>query len=498
MSGKYVISFDSGTTSARTILFDRLGNIVSCVFQDFAQIYPKPGWVEHNPVEIWNAQLSTALKALREAGAAAEDVAAIGITNQRETTVIWEKETGKPIMNAIVWQDRRTASICEELIARGLADYVKENMGVPIDAYFSGTKIKWMLDNVEGAKEKAQRGELLFGTIDTWLIWNLTGGKVHITDYSNASRTMLFNIRTLEWDDTMLEALDIPRSLLPEVRPSSEVYGVTDEKLFQAPIPIAASAGDQQAALFGQACFQEGMVKATYGTGGSLLMNTGGKPIRSETGLLTTIAWGLGDKVEYALEGLLYVVGASVQWLRDEMKLVSDTQETEQLASQVPDTNGVYVVPAFVGLSAPDWDQYARGAIFGLTRGANRSHIVRATLESMAYQIRDVIECMEKDSGIRNRELKVDGGVSRNNFVMQFQSDLLGVTVIRSKIVESTARGAAFLAGLATGFWKDQNELVNTFEFDRKYEPAMEQDRRDRLYAGWRKAVERTKNWEEH
>lgn len=499
MAGKqYVMSFDCGTTSARTILFDRSGNVVSCVYQDFAQIYPKPGWVEHDPVEIWNAQLKTAKAALREANADAEDVAGIGITNQRETAVVWDRTTGEPIMNAIVWQDRRTAPICEELIATGLSEYVRAHTGLLVDAYFSGTKIKWMLDNVPGAREKAERGELLFGTIDTWLIWNLTGGAAHVTDYSNASRTMVFNIKSLEWDETLLRALNVPRSMLPAVRPSSEVYGTTSESLFGAAIPVASAIGDQQGALFGQACFQEGMAKATYGTGGSLLMNTGEKPIRSETGLLTTIAWGYDGKVEYALEGLLYVVGASVQWLRDELKLISDAAETEALAAAVPDTNGVYVVPAFVGLSAPYWDQYARGAILGLTRGANRNHIVRATLESIAYQIRDVLECMERDAGIPNRELKVDGGVCRNNFVMQFQADLLGVPVIRPKIVESTARGAAFLAGLATGFWKDQKELQHTFELDRMYESSMESWKRDQLYAGWRKAVERTRNWEEH
>ncbi|WP_312883466.1 glycerol kinase GlpK [Paenibacillus germinis] len=498
MTEKYVMSFDCGTTSTRTILFDHNGNIVSVAYQDFAQIYPKPGWVEHNPMDIWEAQLKTAKEALKQANASASDIVGIGITNQRETTIIWDKATGKPVMNAIVWQDRRTADVCQELKEQGLSEYVKENTGLLIDSYFSGTKIKWILDHIEGAREKAEKGELLFGTVDTWLIWNLTGGKVHITDYSNASRTMLFNINRIEWDDKLLRELAIPRAILPELRPSSDVYGLTVESLFGASIPVAAAVGDQQGALFGQACFQEGMVKATYGTGGSLLMHTGSKPIRSDSGLLTTVAWGLNNKVEYALEGLLYVVGASVQWLRDELKLISDAKETEQLAQEVADTNGVYVVPAFVGLSAPYWDQYARGAILGLTRGANRNHIVRATLESIAYQIRDVITCMEQDSGIKNSELKVDGGVCCNNFVMQFQSDLLGVPVIRPKVVESTARGAAFLAGLATGFWQSQSELLDTFELDRRFEPTFDICKRNQLYAGWQKAVDRSKDWEDH
>ncbi|MCM3118082.1 glycerol kinase GlpK [Neobacillus sp. MER 74] len=497
VAGKYVMSFDCGTTSTRTILFDHSGKIVSVAYQDFEQIYPNPGWVEHNPLEIWEAQLKTAGEALRQANASAKDIVGIGITNQRETTIVWDKATGKPVMNAIVWQDRRTADVCQELIKQGLSEYIKDNMGLLIDSYFSGTKIKWILDHIDGAKEKADRGELLFGTVDSWLIWNLTGGEVHVTDYSNASRTMLFNIHQIEWDDKLLTELDIPRAMLPDLRPSSEVYGMTVESLFGASIPVAAAVGDQQGALFGQACFDAGMVKATFGTGGSLLMNTGAKPIKSDTGLLTTVAWGLNNKVEYALEGLLYVVGASVQWLRDELKLISDAKETEHLAQEVENTNGVYVVPAFVGLSAPYWDQYARGAILGLTRGANRNHIVRATLESIAYQIRDVIACMEQDSGISNRELKVDGGVCNNNFVMQFQSDLLGVPVIRPKIVESTARGAAFLAGLATGFWKSQSDLVDTFELDRKYEPTFDESKRNQLYAGWQRAVERAKAWEE-
>jgi glycerol kinase len=499
MRRKYVMAFDAGTTSSRAILFDHAGEIVASAQQEFPQHFPKPGWVEHNPMDIWNTQLTVAEQALSEAGASPDEVAAIGITNQRETTVVWEKATGKPIMNGIVWQDRRTAAICDDLKARGLTDYVRENTGLVIDAYFSGTKIKWMLDTIPGAREKAEKGELCFGTVDTWLIWNLTGGKVHATDYSNASRTMLFNIKRVDWDERMLEELTVPRAMLPRLLPSSAIYGLTDESFFAgSQIPVASSIGDQMGALFGQACFQAGMVKATYGTGGSLLMNTGATPIKSVSGMLTTVAWGLNDKVEYALEGLLFVVGASVQWLRDQLQIVNNSAETEYFASQVEDTNGVYFVPAFVGLSAPYWDQYARGAIMGLTRGANRNHIIRATLESIAYQIRDVIGCMEGDSGIANKELKVDGGAAKNNFLMQFQADLLGVPVLRPKIVETTARGAAFLAGLATGFWKDQAELVNTFELDRRFEPTISQARRDELYAGWQRAVERVKDWERH
>jgi glycerol kinase len=499
MTKKYVMAFDAGTASNRAILFDHAGQIVSVAQQEFAQIYPKPGWVEHNPMDIWNTQLTVAKQAISQIGASPDEIAAIGITNQRETTIVWEKSTGKPIMNGIVWQDRRTSAICDAMKAKGLTDYVRENTGLVIDAYFSGTKIKWMLDNIPGAREKAEKGELLFGTVDTWLIWNLTGGKVHVTDYSNASRTLLFNIKKVDWDDTLIAELDIPRSMLPKLRPSSDIYGMTDESvLFGSQIPVAAAIGDQQGALFGQACFKSGMVKATYGTGGSLLMNTGDTPIESKSGLLTTVAWGLNDKVEYALEGLLFIVGASVQWLRDELQIVHDSEDTEYFAQKVKDTNGVYFVPAFVGLSAPYWDQYARGAIMGLTRGANRNHVIRATLESMAYQIKDVIGCMEGDSGIINTELKVDGGAAKNNFLMQFQDDFLGVPVLRPKIVESTARGAAFLAGLATGFWKDQAELVDTFELDRRYDPAIDQTQRDKLYAGWRKAVERVKDWEDH
>ncbi|WP_020610791.1 glycerol kinase GlpK [Sediminispirochaeta bajacaliforniensis] len=498
MAKKYVMAFDAGTTSNRAILFDHEGQIVSVAQQEFPQIFPKPGWVEHNPMEIWGTQSGVARAVLNKAGIQPDEVAAIGITNQRETAIVWEKKTGKPIMNGIVWQDRRTAGICDKMKAAGLSNYVKDTTGLVIDAYFSGTKVKWMLDNVPGAREKADNGELLFGTVDTWIIWNLTGGEAHVTDYSNASRTLMFNIKKLEWDERMLKELGVPRSMLPEVRPSSEVYGYTAEKTFGgAKIPVAAAIGDQQGALFGQACFEKGMAKNTYGTGSFVLMNTGTTPMASNTGLATTIAWGLNGKVDYALEGSIFVTGAAVQWLRDELKIVSDAADTNYFAQKVKDTNGVYMVPAFVGLGAPYWDQYARGAIVGLTRGANRDHIVRATLESIAYQTRDVVECLEKDSGIETKELKVDGGASMNNFLMQFQADILNVPVLRPKIVETTARGSAFLAGLAVGFWKDQKDLQNAFELDRRFDPALGEADRNRLYKGWQKAVEKAKKWED-
>jgi len=499
MAKKYVMAFDAGTTSSRAILFDHDGEIVSVAQQEFPQIYPKPGWVEHDPMEIWGSQSGVARQVIEKAGAKPEDVSGIGITNQRETAIVWEKSTGKPIMNGIVWQDRRTAGICDQMKDDGFEDYVKENTGLVIDAYFSGTKVKWMLDNVPGAREKAEKGELLFGTVDTWLIWKLTGGKVHVTDYSNASRTLMFNIKTLQWDEKLLKELGVPKSMLPEVKPSSEIYGHTDEKTFGgAQIPVAAAIGDQQGALFGQACFEVGMAKNTYGTGSFVLMNTGTERIPSKTGLLTTIAWGLDGKVEYALEGAIFVTGAAVQWLRDELKIVADAADTNYFASKVEDTNGVYMVPAFVGLGAPYWDQYARAAIVGITRGANRDHIVRATLESIAYQTRDVVDCMEKDSGIQGKELKVDGGASMNDFLMQFQADVLGVPVMRPKIVETTARGSAFLAGLATGFWGNKSELVNAFELERKFEPTFDKAKREALYKGWQKAVKKAMDWEDH
>ncbi|MFP4329633.1 MAG: glycerol kinase GlpK [Spirochaetaceae bacterium] len=498
MAKKYVMAFDAGTTSNRAILFDHAGEIVAVAQQEFPQIYPKPGWVEHNPMDIWGTQSGVAQEVISKAGVDTDDIAAIGITNQRETAIVWEKSTGKPIMNGIVWQDRRTAGICDKMKDDGFTDYVRENTGLVIDAYFSGTKVKWMLDNVPGAREKAEKGELLFGTVDTWLIWKLTDGQAHVTDYSNASRTLMFNIKTLDWDDKLLKELGVPRSMLPEVKPSSEVYGYTAEKTFGgAKIPVAAAIGDQQGALFGQACFEKGMAKNTYGTGSFVLMNTGTERIASKTGLLTTIAWGLNGKVEYALEGAIFVTGAAVQWLRDELKIVADAVDTDYFAAKVPDTNGVYMVPAFAGLGAPYWDQYARGAIVGLTRGANRDHIVRATLESIAYQTRDVVDCMDKDSGIQAKEMKVDGGASMNDFLMQFQADILGVPVMRPKIVETTARGSGFLAGLAVGFWKDQKDLKNAFELDKKFEPTLGKGEREKLYAGWQKAVQKAMAWED-
>ena len=497
MSKKYVLALDQGTTSSRAILFDQSGKGVGVAQKEFTQIYPKAGWVEHDAMEIWGTQSGVAREVLEKTGIRPDEIAAIGITNQRETTVVWEKATGKPVYNAIVWQCRRTASICDDLKARGLENYIRENTGLVVDAYFSGTKVKWILDNVPGARDRAKKGELLFGNIDTWLIWNLTRGKAHVTDYSNASRTMLFNIRTLRWDEEILAELDIPACMLPEVKPSSCVYGHTDAQTFGgAEIPIAGDAGDQQAALFGQACFSDGMAKNTYGTGCFMLMNTGEKRVPSHNGLLTTIAWGVDNKVEYALEGSIFVAGAAVQWLRDELKLIDNAAQSEELASAVHDTHGVYVVPAFVGLGAPYWDMYARGTIVGLTRGANRNHIVRATLESIAYQTRDVLQAMEDDSGIKLKALKVDGGAVANNFLMQFQSDILGVPVDRPMVTETTAMGAAFLAGLAVGFWKDKAEIAAKWNVDRTFKPAMAAADRDQKYKGWTKAVERSRAWE--
>jgi glycerol kinase len=499
MSKKYVLALDEGTSSARAILFDKAGEIVSIGQREFRQVYPKPGWVEHDPLEIWNVQLSAAREALMQANVRPDEIAAIGIANQRETCVVWDRATGLPIHNALVWQDRRTAGVCDELKARGLEPHVRETTGLVIDAYFSGTKIAWILDNVEGARERAERGELAAGTIDSWLIWNLTDGKAHVTDQSNASRTMLFNIVKGVWDDKLLDAVRVPRAVLPKVRNSSEIYGTSAAKFFDGvQIPVASAVGDQQAALFGQSCFEPGMVKCTYGTGCSLLMNTGFKPMPSRNNLLTTVAWGLDGKLEYALEGLIFTCGSVVQWLRDELKLIHLSSETELAARQVADTNGAYFVPAFTGLSAPYWDQYARGALLGITRGTNRNHIIRAALESMAYQVRDVIGCMEADSGIALADLKVDGGAVSNNFVMQFQADILGVPVMRPTVVDTTARGAAFLAGLATGFWADKTELANAFTLDRKFTPTMERSRADKLYAGWSRAVQHSRDWEQH
>lgn len=494
----YILSFDQGTTSSRAILFDKAGNIVKVAQKEFTQIYPKAGWVEHDPMEIWGTQSGVAREVLETAGVSPEEVAGIGITNQRETTVVWEKSTGKPVYNAIVWQCRRTASICDDIKAAGLETYIRDNTGLVVDAYFSGTKVKWILDNVEGAREKAENGELLFGNIDTWLIWNLTRGKVHVTDYSNASRTMLYNIKDLKWDEKILKAFNIPACMLPEVRPSSEVYGHTDAATFGgANIPIAGIAGDQQAALFGQACFSPGMAKNTYGTGCFMLMNTGEKMIPSKNGLLTTIAWGLDGKVEYALEGSIFIAGASVQWLRDELKLIDSAEESEHYAKQVDDTHGVYMVPAFAGLGAPYWDMYARGAIVGLTRGANKNHIIRATLESIAYQTRDVLEAMQEDSGIELKTLKVDGGATANNFLMQFQADILGNEVARPKVTETTALGAAYLAGLAVGFWDSKEEISKNWAVDTLFKTNTQPENRENLYSGWKRAVERSRGWEQ-
>ncbi|WP_026960945.1 glycerol kinase GlpK [Alicyclobacillus herbarius] len=494
MEKKYVLAFDQGTTSSRAILFTREGQIHSVAQKEFAQIYPQPGWVEHDPMEIWGTQSGVAREVLDKAGVSVDEVAAIGITNQRETTVVWERDTGRPIYNAIVWQDRRTAPICDDLVAQGLADKIRQVTGLVVDAYFSGTKVKWILDHVEGARERARRGELLFGTVDTWLIWHLTRGRVHVTDYTNASRTMLFNIHTLDWDNELLRILDIPRAMLPEVRSCSEVYGYTDERTFGgAEIPIAGIAGDQQAALFGQACRNPGMVKNTYGTGCFMLMNTGQTPVDSHSGLLTTIAWGLDGRVTYALEGSVFIAGAAIQWLRDGLRFLDAAPDSEYFAAKVRDTDGVYVVPAFAGLGAPYWDMYARGAIFGLTRGTRKEHIIRATLESLAYQTKDILDAMQKDSGIELQQLRVDGGASANNLLMQFQADILGVPVVRPAVIESTALGAAYLAGLAVGFWTEADLTGGAIE--RRFDPCMPPETRNALYAGWKNAVSRVMGW---
>jgi len=492
---KYIMALDSGTTSNRCILFNKKGEVCSVAQKEFTQYYPKPGWVEHDAVEIWNTQLSVAQEALRKIGAHAEDIAAIGITNQRETTVVWDKRTGEPVCPAIVWQCRRTAEYCDELRARGLAESCRERTGLIIDAYFSGTKLRWILENIPGARQRAERGELLFGTIDTWLIWKLTGGRVHVTDYSNASRTMLYNIRELRWDETILRELNIPACMLPGVRPSSCIYGETEASLFGAPIPIAGAAGDQQAALFGQTCFEPGEAKNTYGTGCFLLMNTGETPKFSNNGLVTTIAWGLDGKVEYALEGSIFVAGAAIQWLRDEVRLIEAAPDTEYFATTVPDTNGCYVVPAFVGLGAPYWDQYARGTIVGLTRGVSRAHIIRATLESLAYQTNDVLRAMEEDAGIRLSALKVDGGASANNFLMQFQADISDAPVRRPVCVETTAMGAAYLAGLAVGYWQSKAEVLKNWKISRVFEPEMGELQRQKMLRGWHRAVDCARDW---
>lgn len=492
---KYVMALDAGTTSSRCILFNKEGMMVSVAQKEFTQYFPKPGWVEHDANEIWSTQLGVAVEAVLKAGATAADIAAIGITNQRETTIVWDKATGEPVCNAIVWQCRRTSEYCDSLKAKGLVEIFRQKTGLVIDAYFSGTKLKWILDHVPGARERAENGELLFGTVETWLIWKLTKGKVHVTDYSNASRTMLFNINTLEWDDEILAELDIPKCMLPEVKPSSCVYGETDAQFFGAPVAIGGAAGDQQAALFGQTCFEPGEAKNTYGTGCFMLMNTGEKPVFSANGLVTTIAWGLDGKVEYALEGSIFVAGAAIQWLRDELRILEKASDSERLAQEVEDTNGCYVVPAFTGLGAPHWDQYARGAIVGLTRGVNRNHIIRATLDSLCYQTNDVLKAMEADSGIKLAALKVDGGACANNYLMQTQSDIINAPVKRPSCVETTAMGAAYLAGLAVGYWADKDEVRKNWAIDRIFEPEIDGAKRKEMVDGWDKAVKRSYGW---
>ncbi len=493
---KYIMSLDAGTTSNRCILFDREGRMVSVSQKEFTQHFPKPGWVEHDAMEIWLTQYAVAAEALAKVGATGADVAAIGITNQRETTIVWDRVTGEPIAHAIVWQDRRTADYCDQLMARGLTETFRRKTGLVIDPYFSGTKIRWLLENVPGARKRAEMGELLFGTVETWLIWKLTGGKVHVTDYSNASRTMLFNIIDLKWDEDILRELDIPACMLPEVKPSSCVYAETEPDLFGQSVPIAGAAGDQQAALFGQTCFQPGDAKNTYGTGCFLLMNTGEKPVFSKHGLVTTIAWGLDGKVEYALEGSIFVAGSAIQWLRDQIKLLDSAEDSEYFAEKVKDTNGCYVVPAFTGLGAPYWDPYARGAIVGLSRGVNRFHIIRATLESLAFQTYDVLQAMEADSGIALATLRVDGGASANNLLMQIQSDIIQAAVARPVCVETTAMGAAYLAGLAVGYWAGKEDVMSNWRIDRTFRPAISPIEQEKRLSKWHRAVEYTRGWE--
>ena len=486
----YILSLDQGTTSSRAIIFDKKSNIVAVEQQEFTQFFPKAGWVEHDPMEILKSQLTVAKNVLKNNKIKPSQIKAIGITNQRETTIVWDKNTGQPIYNAIVWQDRRTANFCDQLKKKKYENYVRKNTGLVIDAYFSGTKINWILNNVKGARAKANKGDLLFGTVDSWLVWNLTGRKTHITDYTNASRTMIYNIKDLKWDKKMLGAMKIPESMLPKVMPSSKVYGHSEASIFGKEIPIAGIAGDQQAALFGQACYAKGMAKNTYGTGCFMLMNTGAEMVTSKSGLLTTIAWGINGKVTYALEGSVFVAGAAIQWLRDGLKILDDSPDSEYLATKVKDTDGVYVVPAFAGLGAPYWDMYARGAILGLTRGTTRAHIIRATLESLAYQTRDVLDAMEKDSKVSLKALKVDGGASANNLMMQFQSDILDTPVDRPKVIETTALGAAYLAGLAVGFWK-KSDIEKSWQLDKKFTPKMDDKERKAKYAGWKKAVKK-------
>lgn len=486
---KYIMALDLGTTSCRCIIFDKNGRICSAAQKEFTQYFPQPGWVEHDAEEIWATQTGLMYEAMSKIDITINEIAGIGITNQRETTVLWDKETGRPVHKAIVWQCRRTAGYCDELKKLGMAEFFRSKTGLVLDAYFSATKLRWLLDNAAGARERAEKGKLLFGTVDSWIIWKLTGGKVHVTDYSNASRTMLFNIHTLKWDEEILRVLKIPQQILPEVKPSSHVYGYTDSKLFGREVPIAGAGGDQQCALFGQTCFERGEVKNTYGTGGFMLMNTGTSPVNSHNGLVTTIAWGVDDKVEYALEGSIFVAGAAVQWLRDELGLIRDAAESEVLAKSVPDANGCYVVPAFVGLGAPYWDQYARGAIVGLTRGVNRNHIVRATLESIAYQVNDVLMAMQEDSGMPITSLRVDGGACDNDFLMQFQADILNTSVVRPYCIETTAMGAAYLAGLAVGYWRSKEEILANHVIAAEFKPQMGQAKRESLLQGWHNAV---------
>ena len=495
--GRYVIALDQGTTSSRCILFDEQGTICSVAQKEFTQIYPQPGWVEHNPMEIWSSQLSVTMEAMGKIGAHYSDIAAIGITNQRETTIVWDRDTGEPVYNAIVWQCRRTADRIEKLKEDGLEEKIIQRTGLIPDAYFSGSKIEWILDNVPGAREKAENGELMFGTVDTWLIWNLTKGCIHVTDYTNAARTMLFDIHKKCWDDEILEYFRIPKSMLPDVKPSSCVYGYTSSDVIGGKIPIAGAAGDQQAALFGQCCFEEGEVKNTYGTGCFLLMNTGTKAVRSNNGLLTTIAASTQEETQYALEGSVFVAGAAVQWLRDEMRMVRTAGQTEEYCTAVEDTGGVYVVPAFAGLGAPYWDQYARGTIVGVTRGTNKEQFIWATVEAMAYQVHDLIESMEQDSGLCLKQLRVDGGACANNFLMQFQADILNSQIVRPECIETTALGAAYLAGLAVGYWKSKDEIRKNWKISRSFANAMEADRRERLVKGWKRAVKCALCWSE-
>ena len=492
---KYIMALDAGTTSNRCILFDEKGEICSIAQKEFTQYFPKPGWVEHDANEIWSSQLGVAVEAMAKLGIGADDIAAIGITNQRETTIVWDKNTGEPVYNAIVWQCRRTSEYCDTLKDKGLTDKFREKTGLIIDAYFSGTKLKWILDNVDGVRERAEKGELLFGTVETWLIWKLTKGKAHVTDYSNASRTLLFNIKDLTWDKEILEELNIPESMLPEPKPSSYVYGYSDASFFGKEIPISGAAGDQQAALFGQTCFNPGEAKNTYGTGCFMLMNTGETPVYSNNGLVTTIAWGLDGKVNYALEGSIFVAGASIQWLRDELRIIESAADSEYMAKKVKDTNGCYVVPAFTGLGAPYWDQYARGTIVGLSRGVNKYHIIRATLESIGYQVNDVLHAMKADSGIDLAALKVDGGASANDFLMQFQSDIINAPVKRPSCVETTAMGAAYLAGLAVGYWNSKEDVIKNWAVDKIFSPIMGEDERERKIKGWNKAVKYSFGW---